>query len=114
MPPRTPEKIEKTEKNNDNSIENGRKPSYSYPTILFLYVLIFIITPYIGEVAGLILFFGLMGVSFWAAVSLKQYNIIKKNYPAETRYEYVANMVIFPVIVPLVIFLIVLFWKAAV
>jgi hypothetical protein len=88
--------------------ETDRRPSWPYPTILFLYVLVFLITPTIGTTIGLVLFFGLMGVCLWGAVSRSQYEKMQKRYPSLLRSAYVMNMIVFPVVVPLVILVLLL------
>jgi len=84
--------------------EVGKRPSWPYPSILFLYLVIFLLTPHIGEIAGLILFFSLMSASLWGALSPGQYQKIIQRYPTLPRRDYVINMLLFPVLVPLLIF----------
>ena len=84
--------------------ETDRRPSWSYPTVLVFYVVVFLITPTIGTTIGLVLFFGLMGFCLWGAVSRSQYEGLQKKYPSLLRSEYVMNMIVFPVVVPLTIF----------
>ena len=91
--------------------EADRRPSWSYPTILFLYVLVFLITPTIGTTIGLTLFLGLMGVCLWGAGSRNQYEKTQKKYTSLLRSEYVLNMIVFPVVVPLIIFVLILVIK---
>jgi len=88
-------------KRDDSGI--GRRPSWPYPTILFLYVVIFFLTPVLGMSTGLILFFGLMGFCVWGAVSRNQYEKLLKSYPDLPRSDYVLNNLIFPVILPLIV-----------
>ena len=61
-----------------NREENNRGPSWPYPQILFLYIVIYCITPSIGKTIGLILFFSLMTVCTWSAISKNQYEQLKK------------------------------------
>ena len=94
-----------------NREENGRGPSWPYPQIHFLYVVIYFVTPYTGETIGLILFIALMSVCTWAAISKNEYEQLKQNYPSLWRGNYIANMLILPVIVPLLIFVILLVFE---
>ena len=91
--------------------EAGRRPSWPYPSILFLYIVIFLIAPVAGGTIGLILFFGLMGACVWNAVSQSQYEKLKENYPDLPRSDYLFNSLIFPVIVPLIIFVLLMLFK---
>ncbi len=94
-----------------NDAEVDPRPSWPYPTILFLYFIIFLITPITGTIIGLVLFFGLMGVCLWSAVSQNQYEKLKKNHPSLPRSDYIFNMVIFPIIVPLIVFALLMVFK---
>ncbi len=91
--------------------ESERRPSWPYPIFLFFYLVIFLITPTVGTNIGLILFFGLMGVCLWLSVSRKEYEGFRKNYPSLQRSEYVANMMIIPVIVPLLLFVLLVVFR---
>jgi hypothetical protein len=91
--------------------ESEKRPSWPYPTFLFLYVVIFFITPFVGSTIGLIMFFGLLGFCLWGAISPDQYEQLRKSYPALSRHDYVLNNLIFPVIVPLIIFIILMVYK---
>jgi len=86
----------------DNDSE--RRPSWPYPIILFLYVVIFLATPVLGSTIALSLFFLLIGICVWNAASKSHFEKLKDNYPALPRSDYVFNMLIFPVIFPLIIF----------
>jgi hypothetical protein len=88
--------------------ETGRRPSWSYPTILVLYVVILLITPTIGTTIGSALFLGLMGFCVWGAVSRIQYEQLQNKYPSLLRSEYFMNMLVLPVVVPLVVFVLLL------
>ncbi len=94
------------EKPVENAVQEERRPSWPYPTFLFLYAVIFVLTPMIGETIGAILFFGLVLFCLWGAVSRKQYELLKKRYPNLSRSDYVLNNLLFPVIVPMIIFVV--------
>lgn len=91
--------------------EPEKRPSWPYPTFLFLYVVIFLITPVVGPTVGSLLFFGLLVFCLWGAVSRNQYKQLKKRYPSLSRPEYVLNNLIFPVIVPFIIFVVLMLYK---
>ena len=90
----------------ENTEEPEGRPSWPYPTFLFLYVVILILTPMVGTTVGLILFFGLLSFCFWGAISRKQYELLRKRYASLSRKDYVINNLIFPVIVPIIIFVV--------
>jgi hypothetical protein len=73
-----------------------------------LYAVVFLITFKVGQIVGAILFFGLMGVCIWGAFSHRQFVQMQGRYPSLHRSEYIANMAIFPVGLPLVIFVVLL------
>ena len=91
---------------NDERVD--RKPSWPFPTILFLYAVVFLISRWTGPMVGGILFFGLMGACIWGAFSRKQFEELQAKYPSLHRSEYIANMAIFPVVLPLVVFVLLL------
>lgn len=91
--------------------QEERRPSWPYPTFLFLYVIIFFIAPFAGDVVGLFLFFGLVAFCLWGAVSKKQYEQLKKSYPGLTREDYMVNNLLFPVVVPLIVFALLMLFK---
>ena len=91
--------------------ELERRPSWPYPTILFLYLVILIITPVAGSTIGLLLFCGLLGFCLWGALSRKQYEQLKKRYPSLSRNEYVLNNLLFPVVLPLFISIVFMAYK---
>ena len=91
--------------------ESGRRPSWPYPIFLILYGVIFLMTPMVGSTVGLVLFFGLIGVGVWNAISRHQYEQLKKNYPAVSRGDYVLNNLVLPVLVPLVLFVVLVMFK---
>jgi hypothetical protein len=84
------------------------RPSWPYPTILFLYAIVFFISYWLGPIVGASLFFGLMGVCTWSACSSRQFEKLQVEYPSLLRSEYVANMLVLPVVVPLLIFVVLL------
>jgi len=84
--------------------ETGRRPSWPYPVFLFLYVVIFLVTPAVGSTVGLALFCALMALCVWNAASRRQYEQSRKKYPDLSRSDYVMNNLVFPVIIPLVLF----------
>jgi hypothetical protein len=94
-----------------NDAKSGSRPSWPYPTILILYLIIFLITPVTGVATGLALFFGLMGVCLWNAISENQFKKLKQNHPSLTRSDYLFNMIIFPVVVPLIVFVLLMVFK---
>ena len=80
------------------------RPSWPYPVFLFLYVVILLVTPMIGKTPGLLAFFTLIAFCGWSALSKKQYEQMLNNYPELERSDYITNMLMVPVILPLVIF----------
>ena len=80
-----------------------RRPSWSFGTILVLYFIVFIITPYIGITIGLGLIAVLAVACIWNAVSRKQYEKLKGSYPGLSRSEYMLNNLIFQTVLPLAI-----------
>lgn len=80
-------------------------PRWPYPVILFLYALIWFVTPYIGATIGLLLYVGLLSICTWSAISVKEYEKSKENYPSLSRLSYFLNMFILPVVVPGIILL---------
>jgi len=91
-----------TDRVEENTTDLETRPSWPYPTFLFLYVVIFVLTPMVGRTIGMILFWGLLLFCFWGAVSRKQYEMLKKRYPGLSRYDYVLNNLLFPVVIPLI------------
>ena len=94
-----------------NNVEEPQYPSHPYPTIIVLYLLFFLIAPFTGIYISLALFFGLMGLCFWNAISLKSYKKIREHYPHIDRSYWIINGLLFPVIIPLLIFLGVMVYK---
>jgi hypothetical protein len=93
------------------NVEPDGRPSWSYPTILVLYVVILLLTPTIGTTIGLVLFLGLLGFCLWGAVSRRQYETLQKHYPSLLRSEYVLNMTVFPVVLPVIVFVLLVVFK---
>lgn len=92
----------------ENSVTDANpdgRPSWPYPVILLLYVIIYLLAPTVGTIVGLVLFFCLQAVCLWGATSRNQYEKMKKTYSTLSRPEYFFNMIIFPVVVPLLIFI---------
>lgn len=90
---------------------NSDRPSWPYPIVFVLCVVIFLITPYTGASIGIVLFIALMAWFIWAAASKTKYEKIKGTYPSLSRQDYILNMLIFPVMVPVIIFLIIFYFK---
>jgi len=97
----TENELEETEIN-EEALEP--KPSWLFAPILVLYIIIAVITPYIGMTIGLILFFALVSFFIWNAVSLKSYEKTRASYPGYSRSEYILNNLIFQTVLPLIIF----------
>jgi len=76
-----------------------------------LYAVIYLIVPYIGDIIGLILFFGLMCACIWMAVSKDYYEDLKEGYPSLTRSEYIINSLLFPVLIPLIVLIVLIVFE---
>lgn len=103
--------IRDTKKRVNSDRDYGRRPSWPYPIMIILYVAIFLSPPILGEMVSLALFLVLVSFCVWAAVSKRNYEKLKINYPELTRSDYMLNMLIFPVILPLIIFILVLVFR---
>jgi hypothetical protein len=90
--------------------ESDKRPSWPYPQILFLYIVIFLLSSFLGKVISFMLFSGVVLASIWAALSRKQYDQLKKQYPSVSRNSYIANMLLLPVMIPLLVLLLLMLW----
>lgn len=87
------------------SEDHERRPSWPYPAVWFLCVLIWAATPFVGTTVAALAFALLMGVCTWSALSVKAYESMKDTYPDLSRGDYVLNSLLLPVVVPVVIVL---------
>jgi len=74
-------------------------PSWDYPVFLILYGVFY----YLGGVFGWVLFCMAIIFCLWRGLSKNKYEQLHENYPQLERITYMANMLVFPVALPLLI-----------
>ncbi len=79
-----------------NAPTSERRPSWPYPQFIIIFILLMLIAPALGVIAGNLLLWGFVAWYLWGALSRKSFEKMQSSYPSLTRSDYILNMLLIP------------------